>query len=91
MLCNMFQVWKEIQLGPGVVVTGEHSFSRIDWTDDNVGKMNDITKDWYLKTRHLITSDRKFMKCSPGMLMGMLNAASTILGVIPTIEWIMIR
>lgn len=47
-------------------------------------RMNTVTKEWYTKTNHLITYDRKFMKCSPGMLMGMLNAASTTLGVIPS-------
>lgn len=83
-LCNMFQVWKEIQIGPGVLVTNENSFSRIVWRDEDVSKMNTITKEWYLKIRHLITEDRKFIRCSPGMLMGMLNAASTTLGIIPS-------
>lgn len=84
--CNIFQVWKEIQIGPGVVVTDNNAFSRIEWKDyhEDVDKMNQATKDWYLKIKHLITEDRKFIRCSPGMLMGMLNAASTTLGVIPS-------
>lgn len=82
-LCNLFQVWKEIQIGPGVLVSNCDSFSRIQWTDDDMDKMNSTTREWYGKVKHLISEDRKFIRCSPGMLMGMLNAASTTLGMIP--------
>lgn len=54
------------------------------WKDDDLCKMNSVTKEWYLKVKHLITENRKFIRCSPGILMGIVNAASTTLGIIPS-------
>lgn len=44
--------------------------------------MNEETKEWYLKLNSKITEDRRYVRSSPGMLMGMLNAASTTVGLL---------
>lgn len=44
---------------------------------------NSQTLEWYLKLKDQITDDRRFLRSSPGMLMGMLNAASPTVGIIP--------
>lgn len=44
--------------------------------------MSEETSKWYNEIKDKITEDRKYFKASPGMLMGMLNAGSTTLGLI---------
>ncbi|CAH0730581.1 unnamed protein product, partial [Brenthis ino] len=80
---NFLQIWKEIQLGQGVLVSNENEYSRITWENKHLEKMNEFTREWYLKVRDYITDNWKFLRSSPGMLIGMLNAASTTLGMLP--------
>lgn len=74
---------KQVQIGSGIMVCNDHQYSRITWRDDYIDCMGERTKEWYLQARHLISEDRLFLNASPGMLMGMLNAASTTVGLLP--------
>lgn len=82
-LCNFFQAWKEIQLGPGVIVEGKGTYARLEWKPEDRLKMNTRTRAWYDKLCDKISDDGLFVQSSPGMLMGMLNAGSTTLGMLP--------
>lgn len=44
--------------------------------------MNEKTYEWYEKIIPLLPDDGKFISSSPGMLMEMLNAGSTALGLL---------
>ncbi|CAH0397660.1 unnamed protein product [Chilo suppressalis] len=80
---HLFQSWKRIQIGPGPIVKNKDSYTRILWVDEHEKSMNERTKSWYIKLKDKITEDRKYFMSSPGMLMGMLNAASTTIGLLP--------
>ncbi|CAF4890617.1 unnamed protein product [Pieris macdunnoughi] len=51
--------------------------------DEHMVSMNERTKEWYGRLKDYITDDRRYLRSSPGMLMGMLNAASTTIGLLP--------
>lgn len=44
--------------------------------------MNKETKEWFDKLEPRISECGRFVRASPGMLMGMLNAVSTIVGLL---------
>lgn len=44
--------------------------------------MNEKTRKWFKETVPYLTEDHKFLLASPGMLMGMMNAASTTVGIL---------
>lgn len=50
--------------------------------DEHIPMMSAETAKWYDEIKDKITADRKYFRASPGMLMGMLNAGSTTLGLI---------
>jgi hypothetical protein len=77
------QAWKEIQLGPGVMVENKDSYSRIEWKLEHRESMNEETKEWFDKLSPRLSTCGRFVRASPGMLMGMLNAVSTIVGLLP--------
>lgn len=83
---NFFMAIKKVQLGQGVTATGNNSYKRITWSDtaENMMRMNTKTQGWFKKIIPLLTKDKEFIRASPGMLMGMMNAASSTLGIIPT-------
>lgn len=58
------------------------SYSRMRWIDDHIPMMSEITRERYLDTKDKLRSDTQYFRASPGMLMGMLNAGSTTLGLI---------
>ncbi|CAF4944184.1 unnamed protein product [Pieris macdunnoughi] len=80
---HMFQSWKMIQIGPGPIVKNNTHYTRLSWIDEHMASMNERTKEWYEKLKDYITDDRRYLRSSPGMLMGMLNAASTTIGLLP--------
>lgn len=73
---------KMITLGEGVVVSNGSEYSRIEWIEEHENKMNDKTKEWFRKIKSKRYGN-SYVLSSSGMLMGMLNAASTTLGLIP--------
>lgn len=73
---------KEIQIGSGLQVRNETHYSRMKLIDEHIPMMSKETKEWYEEIKDKITEDRKYFRASPGMLMGMLNAGSTTLGLI---------
>lgn len=79
---NFFMSLKEIQIGSGLQVRNGTHYSRMRWIDEHIPMMSEETKEWYLDIKDKITEDRRYFKASPGMLMGMLNAGSTTLGLI---------
>lgn len=80
---HLFQAWKEIQLGPGVMVENDTNYSRLEWKREHLQSMNTETKEWFTKLESRLSKCSRFVKASPGMLMGMLNAVSTIVGLLP--------
>lgn len=80
---HLFQAWKQIQFGPRPIIKNSTSYTRAEWSDDFRKAFNAKTKEWYDALRLKITDDRKYFMSSPGMLMGMLNAASTTVGILP--------
>lgn len=79
---NFFMSLKQIQIGHGLQVINEQHYLRMSWADECVPMMSDFTRGWYNDIKDKITPDRHFLYASPGMLMGMLNAGSTTLGLI---------
>lgn len=79
---NFFMACKEIQLGMGLQIQNDDFFSRMRWEDEFMKTMSESTRKWYNSVRDLISNDRQFLKTSPGMLMGMLNAGSTTVGLL---------
>uniref|UniRef100_A0AAT9JAH8 RNA-directed RNA polymerase catalytic subunit n=1 Tax=Blattella germanica orthomyxovirus 1 TaxID=3133491 RepID=A0AAT9JAH8_9ORTO len=79
---NFLMSMKQIQLGPGVMIQDAHYFKRIKWVDEEVKLCTEQTQQWYEEVKPYISKDRKYLFTSPGMLMGMLNAGSTTLGLL---------
>ncbi|PNF26221.1 hypothetical protein B7P43_CG03716, partial [Cryptotermes secundus] len=79
---NFIMSMKTVQIGPGVVISNEDTFRRIKWNDDDTQNTSLKTKTWYNDVKHLVTKDRRHLRASPRMLMGMLNAGSTTLGLL---------
>lgn len=80
---NMIMSIKQIQIGHGLQVISEKFYSRLKWVDEQEGMMSAHTLKWYTSIKERIDPDREFLNASPGMLMGMLNAGSTTLGLLP--------
>lgn len=82
-LTHYLQARKLVQLGNGVTIYNEEFYTRIKWHPKrHMQTLNESTKEWFMKIRDKIYG--QYLRCSPGMLMGMLNAASTTLGLIPS-------
>nr|AVR52572.1 PB1 [Photinus pyralis orthomyxo-like virus 2] len=79
---NFMMAIKSIQIGQGTQIRDQEHYSRLEWRDEHIPYMNDQTKEWYQKVSPLMTPDRQYVRASPGMLMGMLNAGSTTLGLL---------
>lgn len=80
---HLFQLWKEIQLGPGLMIQNENFYSRLDWKHVKEDTLNVQTREWFLKAKDKLSPCGRYVLSSPGMLMGMLNAASTTVGLLP--------
>jgi hypothetical protein len=79
---NFLMSIKRIKLGPGPIAYSETSFNRLQWCEESICRMNAKTREWYLKIKEKMDGDLLF--ASPGMLMGMMNAASTTIGLLST-------
>lgn len=71
----------KIQIG-GPIVKNSQYYSRLKWIDEHTSVMNERTKEWYLKLKHKISTDRRYLYSSPGILVALLNAASTTVGLL---------
>lgn len=81
---NFLMSMKRIQLGPGVQIQNTKFYRRISWNDIDIQLCSEETQRWYNEVKHLLVGNRKYLLSSPGMLMGMLNAGSTTLGLLPS-------
>lgn len=79
---NFIMSVKQVQLGQGVQVHNGSQYSRIKWIPEHKKHMNVKTREWFEKVESKITPNGRFLNASPGMLMGMLNAGSTTLGLL---------
>nr|QMP82338.1 polymerase PB1 [Coleopteran orthomyxo-related virus OKIAV179] len=79
---HYLQSRKIVQLGPGPIIRNEEFYRRIEWDRTETYEMNDATAEWYKKIRDRLDPCGFYAQASPGMLMGMLNAASTTLGLL---------
>lgn len=73
---------KEIQMGSGPLAVNENHYNRLDWKNSNIMRFNTKTREWLQELRPKLSEDG-YVLASPSMLMGMLNAGSTTLGLIP--------
>lgn len=75
---------KRIWMGKGHLVANRTSASHMNWDPECLHMMNSTTKEWFEKTMpHL---EEGYLKAPYGMLMGMLNAASTTM-VLAAVNW----
>lgn len=74
---------KRITLGESLIAVNEFSQNRLRWRKEDAIRMNSKTKEWFNEAMEYLEED-EFMFASPGMLMGMHNAASTTLALAAT-------
>lgn len=72
---------KRINLGPGVIISNDSEYQRVDWCNVPRGCLNKKTAKWHEEIKPYLEEDN-YVLSSPGFLMGMLNAASTTVGLI---------
>nr|QPZ88434.1 putative polymerase PB1 [Soybean thrips quaranja-like virus 2] len=75
---------KRIFIGQGHVLENGEFFSRHKWYEVDTSCLNAHTREWYEEIRKDLDS-RDCIYSPYGMLMGMLNGASTTYGLVPTI------
>nr|UYL95485.1 MAG: polymerase basic 1 protein [Yushu Ortho tick virus 1] len=75
---------KRIWMGKGHTVANATDMSNMNWTDECLPMMNDVTREWYQKAASHIEAG--YLKAPYGMLMGMLNAASTTMAL-AAVDW----
>lgn len=86
MIClagNFYLAVKQIKLGEGVKGSIDFHHNKIPWSLENLDRYNRKTREWVEKCRHILDVRSQSLNASPGMLMGMHNAASTTLGLGP--------
>nr|APG77890.1 polymerase PB1 [Hubei orthomyxo-like virus 2] len=86
MLCFMIMGIKRIHLGTTPLMTDGTTHSRPEWFNVKLEQFNKKNQELMEPVWHLIDKEG-YMEASPGFLMGMLNAASTIVGLLPTDNW----
>lgn len=74
---------KRITLGEGPTAVNEFSQNRLRWREEDIHRMKSKTKDRFTESLEYL-EENEFMFASPGMLMGMHNAASTTLALAAT-------
>lgn len=67
---------KRIMLGAGLMGEDEESYVRIEYTRENLNRFNVNSRIWVEKILGIL-DDEGYANVSTGMLMGMMNAAST--------------
>lgn len=71
---------KMIWMGEGPIAESESSYNRLRWDPTHLGRMNQMTAEWFTNCiPHMYQEN--YLIASPGMLMGMHNAASTTLAL----------
>nr|AJG39096.1 PB1 [Wuhan Mothfly Virus] len=78
---NFIMAIKRIQMGVGPLAISNGVYNRLSWLDTDMCRFNSKTQEWLIKARPLL-DDEGYMRASPGMLMGMMNAGSTTLGLL---------
>nr|AYP67573.1 PB1 [Old quarry swamp virus] len=78
---NFLMAIKRVQVGPGPMAQSAFCYNRLDWLTTDINRFNRRTQEWLVRARPLL-DDEGYMRASPGMLMGMLNAGSTTLGLL---------
>lgn len=76
---HCIQAFKRITLGEGVMMQSETKFNRPSWNENLNGRLNTQTQEWYEEIRPYL-EPHGYVLSSCGMLMGVMNAASTTLG-----------
>ncbi|KAK7868019.1 hypothetical protein R5R35_010191 [Gryllus longicercus] len=76
---NFLLAIKRIFLGEGPVCTTDDFHNKVSWEMRNISRMNSRTQEWMTEAKDLLKDG--YLESSPGMLMGMHNAASTTLGL----------
>lgn len=71
---------KMIWMGEGPVAESDTSYNRLSWEEAHLLRMNQMTKEWFSMCMEHLYPDN-YLVASPGMLMGMHNAASTTLAL----------
>lgn len=72
---------KRVKLGECPIFYNELFFNRPKWSMKILERMNNPSRDLYARVLDKV-EEKIFVRSSPGMLMGMFNAASTTLGSI---------
>nr|UAJ23566.1 PB1 [Granville quaranjavirus] len=75
---------KRIWMGRGHLVANKTSAAHMNWDKDCLHMMNEATREWFEKASSHI--EEGYLKAPYGMLMGMLNAASTTM-VLAAVNW----
>nr|UYL95483.1 MAG: polymerase basic 1 protein [Tongren Ortho tick virus 1] len=75
---------KRIWLGKGHTVSNDKNATHMLWEEGCVHMMNSVTKEWFLKAKDSIQNG--YLTAPYGMLMGMLNAASTTMAL-SAVRW----
>nr|QPL15340.1 polymerase PB1 [Raphidiopteran orthomyxo-related virus OKIAV180] len=78
---NFLMALKSIQLGLGPIASDDSEYRRLKWHE--LDRFNENSKDWLREILRRGIDEDNFISASPGMLMGMLNAGSTTLGLLP--------
>lgn len=84
MICRIgfyYLLIKRINLGEGFIMENENFYTRVPWPDVTVDMLNFKNKEWFSDSNIVIDQDG-YIASSPGFLMGMLNAASTTIGLV---------
>ncbi|UPT53756.1 MAG: polymerase PB1 [Bactrocera correcta orthomyxo-like virus isolate Bz] len=80
-LTFMLMSIKRIHLGPGLMIENDKFYNRKQWDEYKLDELNLQTRTWYSQVK---ISGKNYIEASPGFLMGMLNAASTTIGLLPS-------
>lgn len=83
-ICTMtfyYMLIKRIHLGVGFLFENEYFYTRIPWHKTKNEMLNEYNREWFKKLEGKI-DENDYIPASPGFLMGMLNAASTTMGLV---------
>nr|QPZ88437.1 putative polymerase PB1 [Soybean thrips quaranja-like virus 3] len=79
--CFYYMLVKRINLGQGFLFENDKFYNRLEWNDLDYRLLNDYNQPWFRSIGSLLEPNG-YIRASPGFLMGMFNAASTIIGLI---------
>nr|AJG39094.1 PB1 [Wuhan Mosquito Virus 6] len=73
---------KRVTLGPGLQGRTDDFHGEIPYDTNGLSMVNSKTRDWFSRILPL-REGNNYIRASPGMLMGMHNALSTVVGLVP--------